>query len=198
MNYLVMWSGGIDSTYTMAKLLKEHDGRIHAHHICLVNKEGRQRAEENAIRRLMPKLQNIRQFSYTENLIDDSRLFQIPYDMARVCFEAGVVARGFSQCTDLIFDRWTIGTHKGEGHWQSRWNVISKGTEAAYWYREDGMIPPPKFELMPMVSKKEEMLYLKELGLLDDCWYCRTPVRMEPCGKCKTCIEVEEALNGNA
>ena len=26
-----------------------------------------------------------------------------------------------------------------------------------------------------VVTKKEEMTYLDDLGLLADCWYCRTP-----------------------
>jgi hypothetical protein len=38
---IVMWSGGIDSTFKLASLLKETAYKFHAHHVHLVNAEGR-------------------------------------------------------------------------------------------------------------------------------------------------------------
>lgn len=184
-NILVMWSGGIDSTYVLAKLLKDTKHQVHAHHICLVNPEHRDRAETEAIKKLMPRLQAIREFTYSETLIDHTRCPGFAYDMAIVCFEAGIVAKGFAQKDLKKIDLWTIGTHEAEGHWQERFDVISQATRAATWPYD-----APKFYLDVLVSKVEEMQYLDVRGILGDCWYCRTPNQGKPCGTCKTCKEV--------
>jgi 7-cyano-7-deazaguanine synthase in queuosine biosynthesis len=51
----------------------------------------------------------------------------------------------------------------------------------------------PAFEMGKVVTKKEEMIYLDDLGLLADCWYCRTPRAGRPCGRCGTCEDVKAA-----
>ena len=192
-NMLVMWSGGVDSTYCLARILKESKyERVHAHHIALHNFERRGNAESEALRKLMPKLQQIRPFTFTENLIDDSRMPTMVYDMARVCFEAGAVSKGFyHHPNQIVFDKWTIGTHEAEGHNWERWEVIKHATRAAEWTK--GREKFIEFELQPMVSKAAEMEYLEKLGLLEDCWYCRTPQNGKPCNNCKTCAEVKDA-----
>ena len=45
---IVMWSGGIDSTFKLAYLLKETEYQVHAHHVHIVNREGRSQAEPAA------------------------------------------------------------------------------------------------------------------------------------------------------
>ena len=190
-----MWSGGIDSTYCLARILKESKyERVHAHHIALHNFERRGNAESEALRKLMPKLQQIRPFTFTENLIDDSMLKdRLPYDMARTCFEAGVIYKAVFCGQDA---KWTIGTHEAEGHNWERWEVIKHATNAGSWHPNQKAFI--EFELQPMVSKAAEMKYLADLGLLEDCWYCRTPERTgKPCERCKTCDEVEDARIAN-
>ena len=190
-NILVMWSGGIDSTFTLARLLKETNHNIHAHHIHICNRERRNQHEERAINALVPKLKGIRDFTLSASAIDHRQYLHIPLDMAIVCFEAGAIAREHINRADkLKFDKWTIGTHKAEGHNHERWEVIKHATAAACWPNK-----PPEFELQPFETKGQEMVYLKELGLLNDCWFCRTPIGVHSCGMCKTCIEVKEELN---
>lgn len=196
-NILVMWSGGIDSTYVLAHLLKETNHNVFAHHIYLKNCERRDQAEARSIRKLVPKLREIRDFTLSANYVDDSFMPSLTWDMARVCFEAGAISRGWYFAREPIkIDIWHIGTCSEEGHWQERFDVISQSTRAAEWHpeRKDYI----KFELYPTVSKAAEMEYLENLGLLKDCWYCRhpqytTPESQEPCGKCKTCAEVMDA-----
>jgi hypothetical protein len=90
---IVMWSGGIDSTFKLAYLLRETEYQIHAHHVQIVNREGRSKTERAACRALRSKLKTIRGFAYTESSIDHRQHDRIPFDMAIVAFEAGVVAR---------------------------------------------------------------------------------------------------------
>ena len=61
------------------------------------------------------KLKAIRSFAYTESRIDHRQHAKIPFDMAIVAFEAGVVARSGEGRSSEPFTHWTIGTHKAEG-----------------------------------------------------------------------------------
>ena len=185
---IVMWSGGIDSTYKLAWLLKETAHYVHAHHVHIVNREHRWNAERNACARLLRKLRAIRPFGFSESTIDHSHHARIPFDMAIVAFEAGVVARTGDAPGSEPFTHWTIGTHKGEGHYQRRFALYEPMVNAVC-FPEDY----PEFEMGKVVTKAAEMEYLGSLGLLADCWYCRTPRKGRPCGKCGACAEVKEA-----
>lgn len=191
MSTLVMWSGGIDSTYVLAELLCETDVPVHAHHINLINHECRHVAEKKAVDDLLPKLQAIRPFVYTESTIDHSQYRGIPYDMAVVCFEAGCVARDTMMRKNPAMPaitQWTVGTHKAEGHWNERWDVIKQITRGVCWHENT-----PEFYVGLETTKREEIQYLGKLQLFDDTWYCRTPVDGQRCVQCKTCQEVLEA-----
>lgn len=182
-----MWSGGIDSTYTLAKLLKETTHEIHAHHIHFVNFEGRGKYEMEAINKLTPKLKAIRGFELSECMIDYRQFREVPFDMAVACFQAGAVQKNLAWQKKPC-DKWTIGTHKAEGHDWKRWEVIKHATAAgAYPVKE------PEFELQEFVSKLEEMDYLNSQDLLVDCWFCRRPREGLVCGECHTCQEVKGA-----
>src|SRR5262245_7463426 len=185
---IVMWSGGIDSTFKLAYLLKETEYQVHAHHVHIVNHEGRAAAERAACRALRPKLKAIRDFAYTESRIDHRQHQHIPFDMAIVAFEAGVVARTGNARGAEPFTHWTIGTHKAEGHYQRRFDLYEPMVNAVCFPQDY-----PAFEMGKVVTKQEEMTYLVDLGLLADCWYCRTPRAGKPCRTCGSCVEVKRA-----
>jgi hypothetical protein len=185
---IVMWSGGIDSTFRLASLLKETEYQVHAHHVHIVNREGRCQAEHAACTALRSKLKAIRGFAYTESRIDHSQHDRLPFDMAIVAFEAGVVARSGDGRNSEPFTHWTIGTHKAEGHYQRRFDLYEPMVNALCFPHDY-----PAFTLGKVVTKEEEITYLEDLGLLADCWYCRTPRAGRPCGTCGTCEDVKEA-----
>ena len=196
MKTLVMWSGGIDSTYVLAKLLSDTTDEVHAHHIYLVNHEGRHVEENNAIKKLMTKLKEIRDFSFSESMIDNSRLPNPgSFDMAEVCMRAGVAVKSL-YLGGWEADRWVIGTTLEENHNWTRWEWIYPLFLGAKW-SPNNKIPKTEWELMPMVPKHEEMQYLDSFGLLEDTWYCRRPVKGNVCGACKTCAEVRYAILDN-
>jgi 7-cyano-7-deazaguanine synthase in queuosine biosynthesis len=185
---IVMWSGGIDSTFKLAYLLKETEHQVHAHHVNIVNHEGRTRAERAACKALRRSLKTIRDFAYTESTIDHRQHHKIPFDMAIVAFEAGVVARSGDGRHVEPFTHWTIGTHKAEGHFQRRFDLYEPMVNAVCFPGDY-----PVFEMGKVVTKAEEIAYLEELGLFGDCWYCRFPRAGRACGHCGTCKEVRLA-----
>ncbi len=191
MRYLVMWSGGVDSTYALAWLLANTDHQIHAHHVHINNWENRSEAEHRAIKALLPRLNAIRPFTHSFTGHDNGEILYIPYDMAIVCFHAGLVIREFNG-KKAPFDAWTIGTHKAEGHWGARWNDIEPAVKAAAFHSIHKHLP--EFELPILVEKKDEIIFLKAKGLYEYCFYCRAPKNGQSCGSCKACGEVERAL----
>ena len=185
---IVMWSGGIDSTFKLAYLLRETEYQIHAHHVNIVNHEGRARSERAACTALRRRLKALRAFAYTESTVDHSEHDKIPFDMAIVAFEAGVVARSADGRRVEPFTHWTIGTHKAEGHFQRRFDLYEPMVIAVCFPGDY-----PAFEMGKVVTKAEEIAYLEDLGLLRDCWYCRFPRTGRACGQCGTCKDVKRA-----
>ena len=144
--------------------------------------------ERAACKALRRGLKAIRDFAYTESTIDHSQHDKIPFDMAIVAFEAGVVARSGNDRRAEPFTHWTIGTHRAEGHYQRRFDLYEAMVNAVCFPHDY-----PAFEMGKVVTKKEEMSYLDDLGLLADCWYCRTPRAGRPGGRCGTCADVKTA-----
>jgi 7-cyano-7-deazaguanine synthase in queuosine biosynthesis len=187
---LVMLSGGVDSTAALVWALRETDEPVHAHHMHLINHEGRHEAEAEACRRIIAFCrQTWRDFDYSELTLDFSAMLWIPWDMLCVCFAAGQIVH---KRPDIV--RLVIGTCREEGHWRERWDHIYRMVEGAAWPAR-----APEL-LLPFLdrSKAEEMEYLPaEIRSL--VWSCRQPVRSGsglaprdgssylPCGRCRAC-----------
>lgn len=213
-NALVMWSGGIDSTYILAKLLKETDKNIYVHHIVLHNCEMRGNAELDAVNSLVKKIKEIRPFRFTWNVVDDRNLPSLVYDMARVAFESGAVSKAWyykdffhglkkEDWNPIELTELYIGTNAEEGHNWDRWEYLKNAIFAAE-YTDQKHLPSwmearknfLTYVPHDWVTRREEMLYLKEHDILNECWFCRTPQydqkekKYKTCGVCKTCFEV--------
>jgi hypothetical protein len=189
---LVMFSSGVDSTYTLLKLLTETGDDIYAHHINMVNMEARHHIERERSRAIIAWCNaNIRKVKYSESTIDHRGLKWFGFDIMAVGFEAGVLAHSFQIARGKRLDRWTIGTCLEEGHDEKRFaHVLNCCAANCYPHT------PPDFFLMPLVPKAEEMAWLPR-PVLDLCWTCRRPVQrpdgsVEECGTCKTC----QIMNG--
>lgn len=66
-NVLVMFSGGLDSTTALYKLLKDTDYNIYAHHTILKDSTERWKDELHACKNIVKYLQTIRNFNYSES-----------------------------------------------------------------------------------------------------------------------------------
>ena len=195
---LVMFSSGIDSTYTLLKLLQETADDIYAHHIHMVNPEGRHAVEADRARKIITWCNaNIRKVKYSESTIDHRGLRWFGYDIMAVGFEAGVVAHSFMIARGRKLDRWTIGTCLEEGHWEERFTHVLNCCAASSFPH-----PPPDFFLLPLIPKAEEMAYLPR-DVLDLCWTCRRPVKqpdgsVAECGTCQTCLVMNDIRHKQA
>jgi hypothetical protein len=193
---LVMFSSGIDSTYTLIKLLRETDDEVYAHHIHMINREERHAVEATRSRAIVQWCNdNIRRVNYSESSIDHRQTVWIGLDIMAVGFEAGIVAHSFQIARKRPFDRWSIGTCLEEGHDAERF-AHAEACMAANCYPH----APPPFFLYPLIAKSEEMAYLPR-AVLDLCWTCRHPVVVEgqepqECGACDTC-KIMQGIRSN-
>jgi tRNA(Ile)-lysidine synthase TilS/MesJ len=81
MTTLVMFSGGLDSTAMLVKLLEETKDELRVHHIRMANKEGRAEAEQAAVERIVAWCRDhYRPFRYSESALDFTALEAIPID----------------------------------------------------------------------------------------------------------------------
>ena len=69
-NILVMFSGGLDSTTSLYKLLKKTDYNIYVHHIILKDNSNRWKNELISCNKIINELKKIRNFEYSESMVD--------------------------------------------------------------------------------------------------------------------------------
>lgn len=199
---LVMLSGGIDSVYVLARLLRESEDEIIAHHIHFINPEGRDRAEKMACERIVTHLRDTaRPFVYTESAIDRRRFQAFGMDDMAVAFEVGVVSNSFLIDRGHGIDRWTSGTcleeeleYYGSTEVERFEHVLN--TAAASCYPN----PAPRFFQLEIIPKRDQITYMGE-ELTSLCWTCRAPIWEDPatpkeCGNCKTCKTMNRIRRG--
>jgi len=191
---LIMLSGGVDSVYGLAKLLRESDDVVLAHHIHLINQEGRHKLEATACKQVVEYCKkNYRDFTYTESLIDRRKFKAFGMDVFTAAFEAGIVVQSFHADTGSLVDRWTVGTCAEDLDGFDEKDTDAHRTPQMTKAIEANCHPlkPPYFFNLPLRPKWELVEYMgPELSKM--CWYCRRPVFHEngsasTCGECHTC-----------
>lgn len=185
---LVMFSGGIDSTYALYKVLCETDDEVLVHHIHLITDLGRHVVEDAACKNIVAYCRkNVRPFYYTESSIDHRRFMAHGYDLAAAGFEAGMVAASFRLASGKTanIDRWIVGISADDVVPPERFENAQRCCVANC----SGGTPPNLF-IFPRVDVKDQIRSLPK-ELFDMTWSCRQPRglpnRVQPCGRCKSC-----------
>lgn len=187
MSSLVMLSGGIDSTYYLAKVLQETDQPVHAHHIHLVNHEGRHEVEAQSCKKIVEFCRtNYRWFDYSESTTI-RHAEGLGADIMTVALEAGIVASNMRP-----FPKWWMVGDCLEDRDNSLYGPTRRGHIEAVMAAACFPNKAPIYKVFQVKPKKELMAYLgPELTAL--CWGCRTPLDGKPCGECRTCNHLREA-----
>lgn len=193
---LLMWSGGVDSTGTLYQLLTEpqhKEFKIYAHHIHIVNKEGRVEAEKTACDKIILCLRNKGfVFDYTENTLDFNFMTGLPTDMDLAYFMTGWICRVDKTITHI-----------------SRGRTYDDGlNNAVLDSRERGLkileiltgVPTPEHLFTQTHLTKKQVWELMPKELRELCWYCRFPIKNNDgsfsiCGQCHTCHAMSRILN---
>ena len=189
MTTLAMFSGGIDSTAMLVKLLAESAEELRVHHVHLVNREGRDRAERRAVEAIVAWCRaHYRPFRYSESGLDFTALEAIPIDYLSIAFVACQVAIDTPRCTRIAVG--SLAADTDIENRSARQRRVFDEMYACYRARKLG---EPKVEWIYPVyhSTKAEVAALLPPEIRDLTWSCRTPVAeggaFRPCGTCKAC-----------
>src|SRR5918992_1267894 len=102
MTTLVMFSGGLDSTAMLVKLLGESADELRVHHIRMMNREKRDLAEQRAVNSIVAYCRaRYRPFRYCESALDFRDLDAIPIDYLSIAFVACQGAIDTPGCTRI-------------------------------------------------------------------------------------------------
>src|SRR5262245_51672442 len=103
---LLMFSGGLDSTAALYKLLSADRDELRVHHVHMINREARARADSDASAAIIEWCHaTCRPFQYSESTIDFAGLQAIPIDYITIAYAACQVAIDTPGC-----DRIAVGT----------------------------------------------------------------------------------------
>ena len=191
-----MFSGGIDSTAMLVKLLAQSTEELRVHHIRMVNREGRDRAESRAVEAIVAYCRkHYRPFRYSESGLDFTALEAIPIDYLSIAFVACQVAIDTPGC-----NRIAVGSLAADTDIANRSARQNRVFEVMYeCYRARKLGEPRVDWVFPVYdTPKAELAAALPQELLDLTWSCRRPVKdFRPCGVCKAC-RVRQGLRAPA
>jgi 7-cyano-7-deazaguanine synthase in queuosine biosynthesis len=189
MTTLVMFSGGLDSTAMLVKLLAQDAAELRVHHIRMVNKEKRHLAEQRAVEGILAYCRaHYRPFRYSESALDFSSLEAIPIDYIAIAFVACQVAIDTPRCTRIAAG--SLSTDTDIVNRSARQQRVFQEMYACYRARKLGE-PEVRWIFPVYDTPKPELARELPAELADLTWSCRRPVRGSggwvACGACKAC-----------
>jgi 7-cyano-7-deazaguanine synthase in queuosine biosynthesis len=190
MTTLVMFSGGMDSTAMLVKLLAQSEDELRVHHIRMGNQEERDGAESRAVASIVAWCRGrYRAFRYSESGLDFRQLEAIPIDYLSVAFVACQVAIDTPRCNRIAVA--SLARDTDIENRSSRQRRVFEAMYECYRYRKLG--EPQVQWIYPVYDASKQALAAglpAELVRLT--WSCRRPVRQGaqwlPCGGCKACL----------
>ena len=181
-----MFSGGVDSTAMLVKLLAGSDEELRVHHIHMVNQERRDGAERRAVDAILAYCrERYRPFRYSESGLDFRALEAIPIDYLSIAFVACQVAIDTPRCTRIAVG--SLSTDTDIANRSARQKRVFDEMYACYRARKLG---EPEVEWIYPVYQTPKAALAAALPpeLVDLTWSCRTPLEgLKPCGACKAC-----------
>ena len=199
---LVMFSGGLDSTAMLVRLLTETTDDLRVHHIRMANKEGRAEAEQAAVESIIEWCRSrYRPFGYSECGLDFSAQEAIPIDYLSVAFVACQVAIDTPGCSriaigtlardlDEIKRSVTVAQRRVFGAMYECYRARKLGEPVVEWV----------YPVYALTKLQIASLLAPELRIRT--WSCRRPLRaaagFRVCGVCKPCrarLDISAALD---
>jgi 7-cyano-7-deazaguanine synthase in queuosine biosynthesis len=185
-----MFSGGLDSTAMLVKLLTETRDELRVHHIRMANQERREGAEQRAVESIVAWCRDrYRPFRYSESGLDFRGLEAIPIDYVCIAFVACQVAIDTPRC-----DRIAVASLARDTDIENRSARQRRVFDALYeCYRARKLGEPQVEWIYPVYhATKPALAASLPRELVELTWSCRRPVpdggAWRPCGACKACL----------
>jgi 7-cyano-7-deazaguanine synthase in queuosine biosynthesis len=203
---LLMLSGGLDSTGALWQLLQNAEHKVHIHHLYLLNKQKRAEVEQRAVKNILEYMSKFYKFRYSESYHEYP--FYSYIDNINTETEEVTVTQKFIVDSDIYnFIAGAICLSLPT----IKKIAIGRTKSDSGSYMEDRVIRANKMlELFaPNIQKmypvghltKDEIYKMLPKELRDMTWSCRNPINIDEntskeCGKCKTCLELNQIKNG--
>jgi 7-cyano-7-deazaguanine synthase in queuosine biosynthesis len=187
---LVMFSGGLDSTAMLVKLLAQSEDELRVHHIRMANNEGREGAEQRAVESIVAWCRDhYRRFRYSESGLDFRGLEAIPIDYLSIAFVACQVAIDTPGCNRIAVA--SLARDTDIENRSARQRRVFDSMYECYRYRKLG--EPDMRWIYPVYdATKADLAASLPRELMAMTWSCRRPVRRGerwvPCEACKACL----------
>jgi len=194
---IVMFSGGLDSTFILWFYLTKTKFDVHVHHIRIRNSiSKRWEKEDEAVKNIIEYCkENYRKFTYSESAFDFFGFPNVNWDVDVAGFVGTMVARSLIiyRNEEPLNRPMTIcvGACKDDGINEHRQLGILDGI-----IRNSSLLEPtttPRAERIASNMTKKQMLEKMPKELSDLTWSCRIPKAGKPCGKCKSCKIINKA-----
>ena len=185
-----MFSGGMDSTAMLVKLLTQTQDELRVHHIRMANKEMRAQAEGYAAERIVAYCrQRHRPFRYSESGLDFSSLEAIPIDYLSIAYVACQVAIDTPGCDRIAVA--SLSRDTDIVNRSRRQREVFDVMYACYRARKLGETKVDwVYPVYDCTKAQIAAMLPPELAALT--WSCRRPVAQgkswAPCGACKACL----------
>ena len=193
---VVLWSGGVDSTGALYKILKDYDDDVVAHHIHFKNKERRWEVEKDAVDKMIPWLRkNVRDFEYSESTIEMDLRF-IGWDIMHAMYIGGLVIES-EKGKNIERYKLVLGDNAEDFNsyqWKSPIaQLLAIITSLKHPQKSQDI--PYLWQIMAKISKQDIWDLLPDF-LKENIWGCRTPEsddgKWVECGKCITCKDLKK------
>jgi 7-cyano-7-deazaguanine synthase in queuosine biosynthesis len=185
-----MYSGGLDSTAMLVKLLEQSEDELRVHHIRMVNRERRAEAEQAAVEAIVAWCRaRYRPFRYSESGLDFRELEAIPIDYLCIAFVACQVAVDTPGC-----DRVAVAALARDTDIENRSARQRRVFDALYECYRARKLGEARVEWIYPVyeATKKDLAARLPRELLELTWSCRRPLRQgdgfRACGACKACL----------
>ena len=185
-----MYSGGLDSTAMLVKLLAGSRDELRVHHIRMDNREGRAAAEQAAVEKILAWCRaRYRPFRYSESGLEFAQLEAIPIDYLSIAFVACQVAIDTPGCARIA-----VGSLSRDTDIANRSARQRRVFDAMYQCYRARKLGEPQVEwIYPVYDcSKSDIAALVPPEIRDLTWSCRRPVPVpggfRPCGACKACL----------
>jgi 7-cyano-7-deazaguanine synthase in queuosine biosynthesis len=186
---LVMYSGGLDSLGMTYKLLTDpeyEDYVLHIHHIHIRNIENRDRAEAITVELALKELERLGfSFIYSESQISSQPYNgDFMYDTDSINFFAGYICSTNPNIVNVAMGMNANDSNHALEERRKRANAIL----TAFTRVE---------KIYPVLNMSKREIYDSLPDTLKTMfWSCRAPVYTEkniaPCGRCDTCVKLQE------
>lgn len=196
---ILMFSGGIDSTYLAWKLMLDKTKNLHLHHVSIRNDSDKMwKQQDKAVKPILEYFKDQGfEFEYSESVFEFFGWIRVGFDSDILLLIAQKLAQNFGRSKIEVLLGWVPSDmRRSVIAERARRHVTSNIWEALIESATNRKVIDKTlhFPLIEENITKIKMIRDMPQELLDLTWSCRKPRNGNPCGHCHACRDKSNAL----